>query len=502
MTAPSETTPLSTNARPRSRKEDAFDGKTTCSPHLRSAFNQNIIVGLICLCCPGIFNALAGLGDAGGSNPSVASAMNAVLSGVFAIVGFFGGTVYNLLGAKPLLCFGGLSYAGYAFGVFAWGQWGVIWLAILMAGVLGIGAGLLWTAQGVITLAYATEEEKGTYVGVFWVIFNVGGCLGGLLTFALNFDEDDSTGGVNDATYFAFIAIMLVGALSSLVLIVPVDHVLRSDGTCAAEGAEEAPTPPTVCTELALAARVPTELFMTLLTPLIFASNWFYTYNFNGINAELFNPRTRGLNSALFWGSQMVAVAILGRLLDGKCGEGGGGGRRRRAVVGGALVMGFWLSQNGYALLVQYALYGTDCPSKRNPTCSGAPIDIGEGRWVAPGMLFVLMGGTDALVQCYCLWLIGSHANDPSAICRYSGYYKGVQSAGAGLAWMTDALGVDFGPQLLIGVGWSVICTPLTLYLATKVTEHTEARDSLCTDPYSLRVDMSTAPRSSTSVEH
>ena len=53
-------------------------------------------------------------------------------------------------------------------------------------------------------------------------------------------------------------------------------------------------------------------------------------------------------------------------------------------------------------------------------------------------------------------------------------YFKGVQSAGAGLAWMIDALGVDFGPQLLICVGWNVLCAPLTIYLATKDTDRTE----------------------------
>jgi len=40
---------------------------------------------------------------------------------------------------------------------------------------------------------------------------------------------------------------------------------------------------------------------MLLLTPLIIQSNWFYTYEFGGINGLLFDAPTRGLNSALFW---------------------------------------------------------------------------------------------------------------------------------------------------------------------------------------------------------
>ena len=151
----------------------------------------------------------------------------------------------------------------------------------------------------------------------------------------------------------------------------------------------------------------------------------------------------------------MLAVALLGRLLDGRfaCAP-REGGRRRRAVVGSVLVMGVWLAQNVrtrlghtphtrtgaahvtaltvrrgwpqvYALLVQYVLFGADCPSKvmaaSGDSCVGVLIDITSSRWVAPVLLYILMGCTDATIQCYCLWLIGSHANEPSEMARYAG---------------------------------------------------------------------------------
>merc|ERR1712217_951570 len=47
-----------------------------------------------------------------------------------------------------------------------------------------------------------------------------------------------------------------------------------------------------------------------------FASNWFYTYNFNGFNGHQFNVRSRGLNSANFWCAQMVAAFGFGKVLD------------------------------------------------------------------------------------------------------------------------------------------------------------------------------------------
>ena len=73
--------------------------------------------------------------------------MNATLYCVFAVTGFFGGSLYNIFGARWLLFLGGLAYCAYAFGAYAWGTWGASWLAISTAALLGIGAGMLWTAQ-------------------------------------------------------------------------------------------------------------------------------------------------------------------------------------------------------------------------------------------------------------------------------------------------------------------------------------------------------------------
>ena len=243
-----------------------------------------------------------------------------------------------------------------------------------------------------------------------------GGCIGGLITFAINFSAD--SGSVNDATYFTFIGIMTAGSLIALVLVVPPVEVVRSDGT---KAAQTDAVQKTAREEVALAMHVPTERFMRLLSPLILGSNWFYTYNFNGVNAELFNARTRGFNSALFWGSQMLASWSIGRLLDGRWWPARGRGRRSRAILGGGIVLTVWLLQNAYALLLQYFHYGSDCPSKAHAGCSGGRIDLTHAAWLTPGLLFLLMGFTDALLQSYCLWMIGTHCNEPGAMGRYAG---------------------------------------------------------------------------------
>lgn len=42
---------------------------------------------------------------------------------------------------------------------------------VIAAGaVLGLCAGLLWTAQGSLMLAYPTESQKGLFIAIFWSV--------------------------------------------------------------------------------------------------------------------------------------------------------------------------------------------------------------------------------------------------------------------------------------------------------------------------------------------
>ena len=74
-------------------------------PLFTKPLSQVILLGIVCLCCPGMFNALLGLGAGGSmsSNVALTDAANAALYGCFAIVGFFAGSVTNILGVKITL---------------------------------------------------------------------------------------------------------------------------------------------------------------------------------------------------------------------------------------------------------------------------------------------------------------------------------------------------------------------------------------------------------------
>jgi hypothetical protein len=61
---------------------------------------------------------------------------------------------------------------------------------VIAAGaILGICAGLLWTAQGSLMLAYPTEAQKGKYIGVFWSIFNLGSVVGSSVSLGQNWSS-------------------------------------------------------------------------------------------------------------------------------------------------------------------------------------------------------------------------------------------------------------------------------------------------------------------------
>lgn len=74
---------------------------------------------------------------------------------------------------------------------------------------------------------------------------------------------------------------------------------------------------PTVLSELkGLVETFRLEPYIVLLFPMFWVSNWFYTYQFNSVNAARFDVRTRALNSTLYWAAQMVGALIFGYGLD------------------------------------------------------------------------------------------------------------------------------------------------------------------------------------------
>lgn len=428
---------------------------------LRTGWNQNLILGVIFLCCPGFFNALQGLGAAGGSDTTTVAAMNMTLYLTFFLFGTFGGFFFHFLGNKLLLFVGGSTYALYSICVYLWGQNPSLGsLAVVASALLGIGAGVFWTTQGAMTMSYATSDKKGEFIASFWVLFNLGGVIGGFITFFMNKDGDQ-TGQINALTYYVFCGIMFFGAVASLFLIVHPSKVTKAD---------ERPVSFRIATspmeEFRGTIRLFTNKQMILLTPFIISSNWFYTYEFNGINFILFDSATRGLNSGFYWLMQMIGSWVVGKFILDKISL---GTRQQRGKIGVILVVLITAGQWIYA--VPYQL---NSPYDRTPANPPISYKDNNAEFWTPFILFMYMGFVDAAQQTLAYWLIGALSNDADVLASYAGYYKGVQSLGVLVAWTIEFKEVSYIIQMWICVALFLLYPVPMYYLACEVEDEIE----------------------------
>ncbi|KAK9093669.1 hypothetical protein Scep_025138 [Stephania cephalantha] len=360
---------------------------------------QVALIGLVCFCCPGMFNALSGLGGGGQVDPKAANNANTALYAAFSVSGILGGGVYNVLGPHLTLFSGCSTYVLYAGSFLYYNHYHHQSFAIAAGALLGIGAGLLWSGQGAIMTSYPTPSRKGIYISLFWSIFNMGGVVGGLIPFILNYHRQTAVS-VNDGTYIAFMCFMSAGTLLSLAILPP-SKVIRDDGT--------------KCTNIKY-SKVGTEfveilkLFlnwkMLLMVPAAWASNFFYTYQFNNVNAVMFNLRTRGLNNVFYWGAQMVGSVGIGYLLDFSFES-----RRKRGFVGILIVAlaatGIWAG--GLANQLNYSF--NDKPEKLDFKLSGKD-------FAGPFVLYFSFGLLDSMFQSLVYWVIGALADDSEILSR------------------------------------------------------------------------------------
>lgn len=151
-------------------------------PWYASPETQLILVSFVCFLCPGMFNAVSGLGGGGQLNKTAVSDSNTALYSTFAVVGFFAGSIANRIGLKLTLSFGGFGYFLYVASLLSYNHNENIGFMIFAGALLGVCAGLLWCAQGAVMMSYPLEKDKGKFISIFWVIFNLGGVIGSLVS--------------------------------------------------------------------------------------------------------------------------------------------------------------------------------------------------------------------------------------------------------------------------------------------------------------------------------
>ncbi|KAL1918292.1 uncharacterized protein VTP21DRAFT_2952 [Calcarisporiella thermophila] len=411
---------------------------------------QIILVGLVCFCCPGMFNALQGMGGGGQVDHTVVDRANAALYACFSIFGFFSGGINNLLGPRLTLLIGTLGYVLYAGSLLCYNITSNGGFVVASGAILGVCAGMLWAAQGAMMMSYPDERNKGRYISIFWAIFNIGGVIGGIIPLIINLRQT-SAGSVSNETYIAFIVVMALGGMLTLTLLPP-HKVVRDDGSMVAVVKY-----PDWKAETIAILKLLTNWKLLVLIPMCFSSNFFYTYQFNAVNGFYFNVRTRSLNNVIYWGMQILGAALFGMFLDSPRWS-----RRTRGYLGLAIVCLVLLPTwaGGVAFQVTY---------ERNQPSPA--VDWTDRRFGGAFVLYALYGLNDALWQVFCYWVLGSLTSDSQMLSRFAGFYKSFQSAGAAIAWSIDGHGVNYLTQIIINFVLLVVSLPVALFVIASITE-------------------------------
>jgi len=118
-------------------------------------------------------------------------------------------------------------------------------------------------------------------------LFNLGAVIGAAVSLGENWSV--KAGHVTDGTYVAFIVLEATGALLCCFL-TPSDKIIRKDGT----RVQKIVHPGLKSDIVGLYKTLVTDTWIVLLFPMFFASNYFYTYQFNG-NISFFQTLARNV---------------------------------------------------------------------------------------------------------------------------------------------------------------------------------------------------------------
>lgn len=401
-----------------------------------------------------MYNALSGLGGSGQVNPTVAAnATVALLSATAATALFIVGPIFDRVGPRVCLLLGGWTYPLYSGSLLSFNRMlnvrfvkspslltnlidnGNGAFVIASGAILGIGASFLWVSQGAIMTTYVPESQRGRAIAVFWIIFNLGGGVGSLASFGLNYHSKSGT--VSDSTYIALLVIMAFGWFLG-VFICPPSAVRVKDLQAEPEIEKNWKN------IVKLAFHTMTNWRVLSMLPLFFCANVFYSYQQNDVNGMTFNIRTRSLNGALYWIAQMLGGLIIGVLLDIP-----GVKRPLRAIIGWVFlfVTGMAIWGGGYAF--------QKWDDNRMAKGLKQDIDYMENGSIAVGpiFLYIFYGAYDAFWQGFCYWLIGSRSNNPAVTAILVGAYKTFQATGGAMAWRVNALGTSAMSQFAMNWG-------------------------------------------------
>eukprot|EP00518_Triparma_eleuthera_P008779 CAMPEP_0182478344 /NCGR_PEP_ID=MMETSP1319-20130603/32348_1 /TAXON_ID=172717 /ORGANISM="Bolidomonas pacifica, Strain RCC208" /LENGTH=450 /DNA_ID=CAMNT_0024679671 /DNA_START=204 /DNA_END=1553 /DNA_ORIENTATION=- len=369
----------------------------------------------------------------------------------FSFFSFVSPSVTNKLGAKMTMFWGTVGYAGLVAASLLYFEnldKKLDYVVILGGVSCGLGAALLWTAQGRLIMQYSDGTDNGHLFSIFWALFNLSSLVGGLLTFfyfgtGSDADDDDASNASDGSTmlYVIFLAFILLGAAATQMLVTPKALKRRMGGLGersdlpllgAGRGDEEGVLAPTgsddelskenwVAEMKATFALFGTRRMM-LLSLIFFYTGYNQPYQLNTFGNRYFEKQTIGLEMIIFYFSEIIGGLYVGSMLDKSAGD----KVKQRHASKKCLCLFFVVTAASFILCYFQEI---DCAFSSDDHCV-QKIGYKDASAVRPSIIFALWGFSDSQIQTYSYWLMGTLYGSGVEQARAVGFYKMVQSLG------------------------------------------------------------------------
>jgi hypothetical protein len=297
--------------------------------------------------------------------------------------------------------------------------------------------------QGFIMLAYSTPSNRGRMISIFWIIYYLAGVLGGILSFTMNYNLNSDK--VSPKTYIIFIVITLVGCFLSF-LLVPVDKVQTEDLKPV-----EIPT--------ASFFKEFKEIFcvffnkrMVFLIPAFFYCDFSYTYQFNVLNAFVFNIRTRGFNNIFYFAINCGVSFLVGKILDKK---------HPKYVYTAILIM--------FNIIFLILYFMQKLFSREDDRWE---VDIKSSQFAWCFFVYIGIGICTSAYQNWIAWIIADISDEPKILSRNFAFFVGFRSIGAAVSWLLDGVQLNYMDQLIANWVFFLISVPGIMKCLASVTRN------------------------------
>lgn len=347
------------------------------------------------------------------------------------------------------------SYTPYASSLYVNSRYGNQWYMLLGATLCGIGASVLWCAEGLVVVGYPAVHQRGRMIGIWTAFRDFGPLIGGAISLSLNV-KDANAGAVSYNTYLALIGLQCVG-LPAALLLSSEAKVRRPDGSRPSFGRDASAG---VKDELLRLAKAFKLRHILLLAPMYIVGLWGQTYQYNYLAAH-FSVRSRALASLLSAVAALSADVTLAFVADLRL---FGQTQRQRAIT---MWAGFSIALT--ALYVWQMVLEASFVGQEDVALDWA--DEPKARFNVNLAVYILWKFVFGAMYNFQFYIVGCYDYTPGDMPRVMGIIRGLEAVGSTFAYVVGATHWSNLNQGILSFALWVACivpTSLALRLAPK----------------------------------